>query len=114
MSLADSGLDADTLEAIRGALARFPAVERAILYGSRAMGTQRPASDIDLTLVGESLGNDELQEIDLALDDLLLPWTFDLSIHHRLVNESLRAHIDRAGMTLYTRTMTPSTRSESA
>lgn len=114
MRLAGSGLDADTLEAIRGTLARFPAVERVILYGSRAMGTQRPASDIDLTLVGEALGSDELQEIDLALDDLLLPWTFDLSIYHRLVNESLRAHIDRAGVTLYTRSMASPSRSESA
>ncbi|MBS9402419.1 nucleotidyltransferase domain-containing protein [Halomonas sp. TRM85114] len=114
MSLVESGLDTDTLEAIRGTLARFPAVERAILYGSRAMGTQRPASDIDLTLVGESLGNDELQEIDLALDDLLLPWTFDLSIHHRLVNEALRAHIDRVGVTLYERASVASSHSESA
>jgi predicted nucleotidyltransferase len=41
--------------AIKEVLASYPEVEEAILYGSRVLGHHRPASDIDLTLVGPAL-----------------------------------------------------------
>lgn len=46
----DYGLPADALQAIREVLAAHPGVTAAILYGSRALGRERPGSDIDLTL----------------------------------------------------------------
>ncbi len=46
------GLTDGTVAQIRDALARFPEVEKAILYGSRAKGNYKPGSDIDLTLLG--------------------------------------------------------------
>ena len=49
------GLSDETVARIQAVLARFEAVEEAILYGSRAMGTQREGSDIDLTLKGDRL-----------------------------------------------------------
>jgi predicted nucleotidyltransferase len=49
-----------------------------VLYGSRAKGNYRPGSDIDLTLLGESLNLTELQKIELELDDLMLPYKIDL------------------------------------
>jgi predicted nucleotidyltransferase len=55
---------------IRGVLATFPAVERAVLYGSRAMGNFKPGSDIDLTLHGDDLTARMLGDIAEALDDL--------------------------------------------
>lgn len=51
---------------------RFPGIEQAVLYGSRAKGNYRPGSDIDLTLKGD-LSHRDLLNIELALDDLLLP-----------------------------------------
>jgi hypothetical protein len=44
-----------------------------------AMGRQRPASDIDLTLIGAAIGFGTLARIEAELDDLLLPWMIDLS-----------------------------------
>jgi predicted nucleotidyltransferase len=44
------GLPHTTTHTIRQILAGVPAVETAIIYGSRAKGTHRPGSDIDLTL----------------------------------------------------------------
>jgi UMF1 family MFS transporter len=43
------------ITAIRKVLASHPEVEAAILYGSRALGRHRPASDIDLTLIGSAI-----------------------------------------------------------
>ncbi|MBM5818422.1 MAG: nucleotidyltransferase domain-containing protein [Cyanobacteria bacterium K_Offshore_surface_m2_239] len=67
------------IAAIQQVLAGHPALEQAILYGSRALGRHRPASDIDLTLIGSGLSAISLSKIDSELDDLLLPWVIDLS-----------------------------------
>ena len=46
------GLPERTVVQICAVLAQYPAVERAVLYGSRAKGNYKPGSDIDLTLYG--------------------------------------------------------------
>jgi predicted nucleotidyltransferase len=54
-------LDPDTEGAVRDFLARIPAdirLERAILFGSRARGENRPDSDADLALILHERGND--------------------------------------------------------
>ena len=95
------GLKEQTIESICGVFARHPLVEKAMLYGSRAMGHFKPGSDIDLTLFGESLTSLELGVIDEELDDLLLPYQIDLSIFHRIENMDLREHIERVGVVFY-------------
>ena len=50
----DFGLSGETIEKINNVLRNHPAIQKAMLYGSRALGTYRPNSDIDLTLVGEN------------------------------------------------------------
>ena len=44
------GLSAAHSQAILARLTQDPAVEAVVLYGSRALGSQRPGSDIDLCL----------------------------------------------------------------
>jgi predicted nucleotidyltransferase len=78
-------------------------VEEAILYDSRAMGRHRPASDIDLTLIGPRLTSHALARIDADLDDLLLPWVIDLSSLSAISHEPLLEHIRRVGQVLYPR-----------
>lgn len=95
------GLKEQTIESICEVFARHPLVEKAMLYGSRAMGNFKPGSDIDLTLFGESLTSLELGVIDEELDDLLLPYQIDLSIFHRIENTDLREHIERVGVVFY-------------
>ncbi len=97
----DHGLPNSAAEKIRTVLASYPEVEKAILYGSRAKGTFRNGSDIDLTLVGHALDPTLLLRIDNDLDDLLLPWMIDLSILSQINNPDLIAHIDRNGVVFY-------------
>ncbi len=96
------GLPARDIEAIRGILRNHPTVEQAILYGSRAKGTHRPGSDIDLTLTGD-LDYQELLALETELDDLLLPWKMDISLRSQIDKPDLLDHIDRVGTPLYTR-----------
>jgi predicted nucleotidyltransferase len=72
----------------------------AILYGSRATGRHRPNSDIDLTLEGD-IPWEEFLTIEKELDDLLLPYTIDLSLKGQIDNPTLREHIERHGRQFY-------------
>lgn len=95
------GLDTAAINAIKAVFATHAEVEQAILYGSRAKGTHRSDSDIDITLKGEALTLSLLFAIETALDDLLLPYKIDLSILHKIKNPDLIAHIKRVGMVFY-------------
>ena len=92
------GLSTEDITKIREVLAKFPEIERVLIYGSRAKGNYKPASDIDLTLVGEKLTLTKLQELENEIDDLLLPYKFDISIFHQISNPDLIDHIERVGM----------------
>lgn len=78
-------------------------IERVVLYGSRAKGNYKPFSDVDITLIGEELTHTDLNHLSLVIDDLLLPYQFDISIFHTLKNEALIDHIHRVGITIYER-----------
>ena len=99
--MTDIGITDTELQKITSLLAQLPKVERAIVYGSRAKGCNRRFSDIDLTLIGEDLTQQDLCRIALQIDDLLLPYEFDLSLYSKLTNEALISHIDRIGKTIY-------------
>jgi nucleotidyltransferase substrate binding protein (TIGR01987 family) len=97
------GIESSMFERIVDVLRDNPLIEEAILYGSRAKGVHKPGSDIDVVLKGKELALQDLNRISLALDDLLLPYTFDLSLFHHIDNEELLAHIERVGKTIFRR-----------
>lgn len=97
------GLKPDTIQAIQSVLAKFPQVEKVTLYGSRAKGNYRTGSDIDLTITGKDMDTALMLRIETELDDLLLPYTIDLSLFRDIENPDLVAHIDRVGVTFYQR-----------
>ncbi len=95
------GLPLSVIEKICAVFVNFPEIEKAILYGSRAKGNFKTGSDIDLTLFGEKLNSSWSGKIAEALDDLLLPYTIDLSIYTELNHAKLQEHIDRVGVVFY-------------
>jgi uncharacterized protein len=97
------GLKREQQEAMNGCFARYAAIERVILYGSRAMGTGKPGSDIDLTIEEDGLGDSDLVKLESELDDLLLPYKIDLSLRRQIDNADLLAHIERVGKVFYAR-----------
>ena len=98
----DTGLSARELELMDGVFRRYPDIQQVVLYGSRAKGTHRPQSDIDLALIGvkDAL---EVEAMALELDELPLPFRFDVRAFEGIRNALLRAHIDRVGIPLYRR-----------
>lgn len=95
------GLNDMELQALRTTLASVPEVEEAIIYGSRARGTNRIASDIDITLKGKALTYLQLALLDAKIDELYLPYFVDLSLFSMLKNPDLLESINREGKVLY-------------
>ncbi|GJM65004.1 nucleotidyltransferase domain-containing protein [Persicobacter diffluens] len=99
--IGEIGLSDQEINNIRLVFSTHTEIEKVILYGSRAKGNYRPNSDIDLTIVGEGVDTLQCFQIENELDDLLLPYTIDLSVFHQIDNPDLKDHIERCGRVFY-------------
>ena len=97
------GLKESDIELIQSVLSNYKEVDKVLIYGSRAKGTFKPASDIDLTLLGEKLNLTIQYKIENDLDDLMLPYLFDISIFNQISNTDLVEHINRDGIVFFQR-----------
>ena len=68
------------------------------LFGSRAIQTFKPNSDIDLVLAGSQLNLSDIATIKSALEQTSLPYQVDLLIKHKIENEKLLQHIANFGI----------------
>ena len=94
------GLTADSLRLIREVFRNHPEVHRVAVFGSRAMGRFQPWSDIDLALWGD-VDQVLIGRVMRELDELPLPYNFDVQAYLSIKHESLRRHIDEVGRILY-------------
>jgi predicted nucleotidyltransferase len=98
------GLTDSDLEIIRTLLKKYPSVKEAIIFGSRAKGTNRPGSDVDIALKGEEPLTEVILQISTYLNqESLLPYQFDIVDYTASDNEELIHHIDRVGKSIYRR-----------
>lgn len=89
------GLSDSELQILRDVFVRFPDIEEVILFGSRARGTHRPSSDVDLAIKGKNLSIDTLAKLRYILEEETnLPYSFDIVIYDRVENEALKREVD--------------------
>ncbi|SIT98215.1 Nucleotidyltransferase domain-containing protein [Epilithonimonas bovis DSM 19482] len=97
------GLSKKDILKIYSVFEKYSQVDKVIIFGSRVKGNYKPYSDIDLTLIGENLSQKILYDIQLSLDDLLLPYIFDINIKEKITNPELIDHINRLGEIFFER-----------
>jgi predicted nucleotidyltransferase len=95
------GISKKNINEIKQVFSNYADIKEVILYGSRALGKQREGSDIDITFIGKNLDLNFLNKISIDLDDLLLPYKFDLSIFSTIDNIDLLDHIERVGIEIF-------------
>jgi len=95
------GLKDEHFDAILGVLRRHPRVEKAVLFGSRAMGTYTLESDVDLCLFGDAIDLTEHARILAEMEALTVPQRVDLLVHHAIKEQALLEHIARQGRPLF-------------
>lgn len=89
----ETGIPSQAMNRILQVLAQYPEISAAVLYGSRALGTYKNGSDIDITLKGTKLEVRTLNRIEEELEELLLPWMIDINLYERIENKELLDHI---------------------
>jgi predicted nucleotidyltransferase len=98
------GLSGRALETVTRLLAKYPGIRSAVLYGSRAKGSYKNGSDIDLSLhTDDAFSHADLLRLMGDFDDSDLPYMVDILDYRKLENEGLKEHIRRVGKVLYER-----------
>lgn len=97
------GLSDKTIESIQKVFESNSKIDEVILFGSRAKGNYREGSDIDLAVKGRNISFDDILKLNGQLDDLNLPYKFDLLDYAAIKEKDLTEHIDRVGIVFYKR-----------
>ena len=99
--MSDFGLKVIQIGAIQDCCKQYAAVDKVILYGSRAKGNFKLGSDIDLVIEGHGISDTDLLRLENRLDDLLLPYKIDLALLRQIDNVDLLLHIDQVDKVFY-------------
>ena len=97
----NTGLTNKELMSIRQVFKHYPMVESAVLFGSRAKGNFKNASDIDIAVKGSRVDLNCILDLHTELDDLMLPYKFDLVNFNQIDEPDLIDHINRIGFEIY-------------
>ena len=95
-------LTSGELELLNSVFRRHPEITEVRLFGSRAKGTHTLNSDIDLALWGD-VSALRAQAIAAELDELALPYKYDVQAFNAIQFPPLREHIERVGIPIYER-----------
>lgn len=96
-----AGLPPGIAVQIQAELSRYPYVGRVILFGSRAIGTHRHSSDIDLCLEAPDMKFTDYLLLASSLQERVLPYSLDLVLKHHIDNPDLLDHIKRVGVLVH-------------
>ncbi|MEK6409184.1 MAG: nucleotidyltransferase domain-containing protein [Acidobacteriota bacterium] len=92
--------DKDLL-ALREALRRFPSVREVRVFGSRATGSARRASDLDVAISAPNATAAEWADLFEAIEEAPIIYELNLVRLDQSLSARLRARIEREGITVY-------------
>jgi len=102
------GLSQKHLSEIKKVLGRYPAVERGVLFGSRAMGNYRKHSDVDIVIEGEEVNRRMANSVKFFIKEATsLPYSFDVVAYPTIRSEYLLNHLKEHGVTIYQKKRRP-------
>ena len=96
----DCGLSREDIKLLQTLLAEYGEIDEVILFGSRAMGTFKKGSDIDLAIKGPNAGVILTPLLGRLENDIPLPYKFDLIHYESILEPGLKEHIDQHGIPL--------------
>ncbi len=92
------GLSQTTYQQIKNLFNTFSEIENVKIFGSRAKGTYKPYSDIDLVCYGEKITEKLLLHIASELDELPTPYKFDIVDYKSISNQNFKNEINKFGI----------------
>lgn len=101
--MSDFGLSEKTVEILKEYFSKIPEIKTVKIYGSRATGNYRMGSDIDFVVYGNTNKN-LVKKISLEIDELNIPYMFDITDYTTIQNQNLKEHIDKYGKDFFVKT----------
>jgi proline iminopeptidase len=95
------GLSPAIIASLRAIFAKYRAIEKVLIFGSRAKGTAKPSSDIDLAVFAPAMSAQQFTELWSELDNLPLVFKLDVLHWDTLDNGDLKAKIKSEGKKIY-------------
>jgi predicted nucleotidyltransferase len=92
------GLKEKHKEIIISIIRKNPHITGIELFGSRAINTYKPNSDIDLALTGSELTMTDIATMLSELEDTSIPYKIDLIRVKTIENKNLLTHIKNHGV----------------
>ena len=100
--MVDFGLDEKIIISIKNVLSKYPEIDKACIFGSRARGDYKSTSDIDIVLYGNNLTHTLNSKIYYDLEDLYIIYKIDLINFNTLDdNYKLKQNIINEGVEFY-------------
>uniref|UniRef100_Q3AT08 Polymerase beta nucleotidyltransferase domain-containing protein n=1 Tax=Chlorobium chlorochromatii (strain CaD3) TaxID=340177 RepID=Q3AT08_CHLCH len=97
------GITDSHLHIIRSIFKQYQAINKVLIYGSRAKGNYSERSDVDLVICDTTFDRKTIGKILLAINNSDFPYTVDLQIMENIKNKNLQEHIKRVGKEFYTK-----------
>lgn len=95
---ADFGLTSAELEELDSIIQSFQEIESAMIFGSRAKGTFKSGSDIDIVISGKKVDHSVVIRLSNQLnEETTLPYFFDILDLHTIQSEEMLTHIAQYG-----------------
>ena len=92
---------------IKKALEHFDEIEKAVVFGSRAMGNYKKGSDVDIAIFGERVNNKVVFELNDYLNEVYpLPYFFDILNYSSISNQNLKNNINHEGKVIFEQRIT--------
>lgn len=96
------GLRESDISEIKRAMQKHSEIESAYVFGSRAQGTYKDGSDIDIVLKGKSISSDTVTTLQKFLnEETQIPYFFDIVNYNSINNKEFIDHIDKFGQKIY-------------
>lgn len=102
------GLKDTDIQLIQDVFCLHSKVKEVVIFGSRAMGTERLGSDIDLAVKGTNITTDDIVKMKSQLDELPVAYMFDIVDYDSLESAEFIDHINRYGISFYVQDIKPS------
>ncbi|HRG48112.1 MAG TPA: nucleotidyltransferase domain-containing protein [Leptospiraceae bacterium] len=98
------GLSESEINIILDYLRKYPEIERASIFGSRAKGNYKNGSDIDIALFGKNVTLHTVTSLNYALnEESPLVYFFDILSYDSIETKELIEHINRVSIEIYNR-----------
>lgn len=97
----NNGLAERDIRTIHAIFRKYPEVSVVHLFGSRAQGTHKKGSDVDLAIMNTGASMETVCRIKGELEESSLPYLIDLVNYPEVKHREFREHIESVGIEFY-------------